>query len=72
MKLDEIDEGLDTQNSNAFMPAMEKIFEMLDIQQCLMVTHSNQVDLSDCDIIQLRRINSNDDDMSQGNYIFTL
>ena len=72
LKLDEIDEGLDAQNANAFMPALHRIFDILNIEQCLMVTHSDKVDLSSCDIIQLRRINVNDDDMSQGNYIFTL
>ena len=54
------------------MPALHRIFDILNIEQCLMVTHSDKVDLSSCDIIQLRRINVNDDDMSQGNYIFTL
>lgn len=67
LKLDEIDSGLDTTNRLLFLSVLDKIMEILNVEQCFMISHNNELDMSNADIIQL----DNNDGQYQ-NVIFKL
>lgn len=68
IKLDEIDAALDTENRIKFLNLLEKIIEMLNIEQCILISHSIEMDLSNCDIIQLKCCDK--DIIENGNVIY--
>lgn len=53
LKLDEIDSGLDTTNRLLFLSVLDKIMKILNVEQCFMASHNNELDMSNVDIIQL-------------------
>ena len=53
IRLDEIDGGLDQYNRSIFPEILSKIMCILNIEQCLIVSHSSESDMSDVDIISL-------------------
>ncbi|MGL5752478.1 MAG: hypothetical protein ACRCXT_18225, partial [Paraclostridium sp.] len=57
LKLDEIDGGLDTTNRLQFICVLDKLTDMLNVEQTILITHNNEMNLSNCDIIQLRTSN---------------
>lgn len=68
LKLDEIDGGLDTKNRLQFLHVLEELMLMLNVEQCIMISHNTEMDLSNCDIIQLKL---NDGEViNDGNVIF--
>lgn len=54
LKLDEIDGGLDTKNRLQFLHVLDQLMNMLNVEQCIMISHNTEMDLSNCDIIQLK------------------
>ena len=68
VRLDEIDGGLDQDNRSMFPVVCRNMVNMLGIEQCFVISHSSEADMSDIDIISLYqepwRLN--------GNVIFSL
>lgn len=69
LKLDEIDGGLDTDNRLIFLLVLDKLLEILNVEQVFIISHNNELDLENCDIIQLKSNNFED---FNGNIIFNL
>lgn len=69
LKLDEIDEGLDSKNRLIFIQVLELILDMLGIEQCFIVSHSTELSLNSISIIKLRST-SNLVLANEGNIIF--
>lgn len=68
LKLDEIDGGLDTRNRLQFLHVLEELMVMLNVEQCIMISHNTEMDLSNCDIIQLKL--NEGEVINDGNIIF--
>ena len=68
LKLDEIDATLDTSNRSNFLPVVNTIMKELDIETCLMVSHSSEIEMSDVDVVWLQ---PTDNEIPKGNIIFT-
>lgn len=54
IKLDEIDGGLDTFNRRNFIPMLEYIIDVMQSEQCILISHNSEIDYSKCDIIVLK------------------
>ena len=54
IKLDEVDDNLDNMNRIQFSILIEKIMIDLGFDQCLIISHNNELDLSNTDIIILK------------------
>lgn len=54
LALDEIDGGLDTTNRLAFINIVEELIKILNVEQCFIVSHNNEINMSNCDIILLK------------------
>lgn len=52
-RLDEIDGGLDSANRNLFVDTLQKIIQILGIDQLFIISHSCEAALSNVDLIQL-------------------
>lgn len=68
IRLDEIDGPLDEDNRRAFIPVMSKIIEMMNVDQCILISHNSESELSNVDIIDLR---TDGHYVGPGNVIFT-
>ena len=69
VRLDEIDGGLDQYNRSIFPQILMNIMNTLNIDQCLIVSHSSESDMSNVDIISLTPVSS---ESIKGNVIFQL
>ena len=69
IRLDEIDGGLDQYNRSIFPMTLYKIMTMLHIEQCFIISHSSETDLSNADIISLTPVSN---ETIHGNVIFQL
>lgn len=69
LKFDEVDGQLDTLNRSQFLFTVERVQQILNCEQCFIITHNNELDLHNADLIILR---NSDDDLynSGGNIIF--
>ncbi|MCK9309830.1 MAG: hypothetical protein M0P99_06130 [Candidatus Cloacimonetes bacterium] len=54
LKLDEIDGGLSTTNRLQFLDVLDRQINMLDIEQCFMISHNSEIDFSNVDLILLK------------------
>lgn len=54
LKIDEIDGGLDTQNRLHFVSLLDYLMNYIGCQQCIMISHNSELDLSQADVIILR------------------
>lgn len=54
LKLDEIDGGLDTLNRLRFLTVLEKVSDLMEVEQLLMISHNTELDTSNCDLILLK------------------
>lgn len=70
-KLDEIDEGLDAKNRLMYIEALNTILDILEVEQCIIVSHSSELSLGNVDIIKLKISNENVI-ANEGNIIFKL
>jgi energy-coupling factor transporter ATP-binding protein EcfA2 len=70
LKLDEIDEGLDTENRLMFINTLNRLLDLLEVEQCIMVSHSSEL-TGEVDIIRLEQT-ANSISSSDGNVIFSL
>lgn len=51
IKLDEVDDNLDNENRLQFTILIDKIMSLLNFEQCIIISHNNEIDLSDTDLI---------------------
>ena len=70
IKLDEMDGGLDTQNRVNFIILLQKMMGLLNVEQCIMISHNSELLMQNADIIMLR--NSDPNLKIDGNVIFKL
>ena len=68
LRLDEIDAPLDQNNRASFIIALNKIMNIFDVQNCIMISHSSEIELKDVDIILLNPVDNN---LPSGNIIFS-
>ena len=68
LRLDEIDAPLDQNNRASFLVALNKIMGIFDVQNCIMISHSSEIELKDVDIILLKPVDNN---IPDGNIIFS-
>lgn len=54
LRLDEIDSMLDEINRSGFNNLIEMLMNILDIEQCIMISHNSEQDSSNCDLILLK------------------
>ena len=67
IRLDEIDGVLDQANRAMFITVLQKIMDILNVENCIMISHSSEAILDDADIILLSPI---DQEIPKGNVIF--
>lgn len=68
LRLDEIDGALDQGNRSKFLIVLDKFMKELGVENCIMISHSSEMDMSNVDIIQLTPV---DNSTPNGNIIFT-
>ncbi len=54
IRLDEIDAGLDSINRVKILLLLEKQMDLLQVEQCNMISHNQELDISNCSIIMLK------------------
>lgn len=69
LKLDEIDGSLDQDNKSNFVKILSQIMDILSVEQCIIVSHSSEIDLSEVDVISLTPVGN---EPINGNVIFQL
>ena len=69
VRLDEIDGGLDQYNRSIFPQILNNIMGILNIDQCIIVSHASESDMSEVDIISLTPVSH---ETMKGNIIFQL
>lgn len=69
LKFDEVDGQLDTANRGEFLMMIMMVMQILQCEQCFTITHNNELDLNNVDLIILR---TSDDELLScgGNVIF--
>lgn len=68
LHLDEIDGGLDTRNRLQFTYLLNQLIDLLECEQCIIVSHNNELSTEDADIILLK----NPGEQISGNIIWSL
>lgn len=68
LRLDEIDGMLDQNNRSNFLLVLNRFMKELGVENCIMISHSSEMDMSNADIIQLVPV---DNSTPNGNIIFT-
>ena len=59
LKCDEVDGQLDTMNRTTFLYMVDQVKNILQCEQCIIITHNNELDLRNADLIILK--NSDED-----------
>ena len=67
ISLDELDGGLDTMNRGFFIELLDRLMNMLQCEQCFIISHNNELTTSAADLILLK---NNSGDMYDGNVIW--
>ena len=57
--MDEIDGGLDHQNRLIFFPIVYQMIDILQLDQIFIISHNQEIDYSNCDVINLSNPQSN-------------
>lgn len=68
LHLDEIDGGLDTRNRLQFTYLLNQLIDLLECEQCIIVSHNNELNTEEADIILLK----NPGEQISGNIIWSL
>ena len=55
LTLDEIDGALDSDNRMAFVNLIDRMMNILSIEQVFIISHNPEIDMSACDVINLRQ-----------------
>lgn len=67
LKLDEIDAPLDNTNRMQFLFVLDKLIDILESEQCIMISHNTELDTNDVDVIVLR---TSSNENIKGNVIY--
>ena len=51
IRLDEVDDNLDNRNRLQFTILINRIMDILNFDQCVLISHNNEIDLSNADVI---------------------
>lgn len=70
IKIDEIEGGLDTHNRLAFFGVLNNLMDTLNYNQCIMISHNTELNMSSMDVIVLK--NTDPAAKFEGNIIFDL
>lgn len=72
LKLDEVDGTLDSSNRRQFIIVLEQLMDILHASQTIMISHNDELNLDNADIILLRESDANkyNEVVSVGNVIF--
>ena len=70
IKIDEVDSPLDTLNRGAFFQALDTLMNYLKFDQCIMISHNVELNMSNMDVIVMR--NDDPDLKIDGNVIYDL
>lgn len=54
IKLDEVDNNLDNENRLQFSLLINSVMDILNFHQCIIISHNNEIDLSNADMILLK------------------
>jgi DNA repair exonuclease SbcCD ATPase subunit len=68
LKLDEIDGPLDANNRIMFIDVLNNVMNMMNTEQCIMISHNSELQVDDADIILLK--SSENNDYGHGNIIW--
>lgn len=68
LKMDEMDGALDQYNRSNFLTVLDIIMEKLEVENCFLVSHSSEIDMSNVDIVLL---SDHNDYGYQDNVIFS-
>lgn len=68
IKLDEMDGGLDSSNRIGFITLLRNMMDIMQIEQCVMISHNAELDNKDVDLIVLK---NSDPNPINGNIIFS-
>ena len=67
LELDEIDETLDESNRATFPVVLDAIIEEMGVEQCLVISHSSEFDMSNADIL----LTKTNEEYNYNNVIFS-
>lgn len=70
IKLDEIDGPLDYNNRLFFMDVLNNIMDIMNTEQCIMISHNSELQVDDSDVILLRH-DENNSEYQRGNIIWS-
>ena len=69
IKLDEIDGPLDYNNRVYFMDVLNSIMDIIETEQCIMISHNSELQIDNSDVILLKH-NDTNSDYNRGNIIW--
>lgn len=69
IKLDEIDGPLDYSNRMYFIDVLNKIMDIMGVEQCIMISHNSELPVDESDVILLKH-DENVSDYNRGNIIW--
>lgn len=72
LRLDEIDNALDSQKKTIFIDILLQQLEDMNCENCIMVTHNNEFDYVNADVILLKDYNAANIDLSNKNILFEI
>ena len=70
IKLDEIDGPLDHSNRVYFMDVLNSIMDIMQTEQCIMISHNSELQVDNSDVILLKH-DENNSDYNRGNIIWS-
>ena len=68
LRMDEIDGALDQDNRSSFIGLLNSFMNKFGIEQCIMISHSSEINMGEADVIQLIPVAGA---QNSGNIIFT-
>lgn len=71
LMMDEMDATLDQRNRANFIRVIDEIMETLEVDNCVLVSHSSEIDMSNVDTILLQEKENNMYGYNNGNIIFS-
>lgn len=71
LMMDEMDATLDQRNRANFIKVVDEIMEKLDVENCILISHSSEIDMSNVDTILLQEKENNMYGYNNGNVIFS-
>ena len=70
IKLDEIDAALDSNNRIMFINVLNKIMEIMNVEQCIMISHNSELQTLYSDVILLKVSEEMRNEYNSGNIIW--